>query len=302
MADDKLQQKRIERVNRLVAESMAMEAEEAREAGALGFMARALVQATMPHKACPGSEFVRKNGAFTLSLLAPAQVGLPYGALPRLLVAWVTTEALRTNERRLVLGDNLSGFMQQLDLVPTGGRWGTIGRIKNQMRRLFASSVCCIYDDPNPDHWAMTSVKIVEHADLWWNPKNPDQGALWESTLILGESFFTEAIEHPVPIDMRALRALRRSPMALDIYCWLTYRMSYLRKPTLIPWFALEAQFGADYKLTRQFRAAFLEQLRAVLVIYSGAHVEPLPEGLELRPSPTHVAPTAPLGIERGGG
>ena len=295
MADDKLQQKRIERVNRLVAESMAMEAEEAREAGALGFMARALVQATMPHKDCPGSEFVRKNGAFTLSLLAPAQIGLPYGALPRLLVAWVTTEAIRTGERRLVLGDNLSGFMQEIGLVPTGGRWGSIGRIKNQMRRLFASSVCCIYDDPNPDHWAMTSVKIVEHADLWWSPKNPEQGTLWESTLILGESFFTEALEHPVPIDIRALRALRRSPMALDIYCWLTYRMSYLRKPTLIPWFALEAQFGADYSRTRAFREAFLEHLKSVLVIYPGAKVEPLPDGLELRPSPTHVTPRHPL-------
>jgi len=300
MADDKLQQKRIERVNKLVAESMAMEAEAAREAGALGFMARALVQATMPHKACPGAAFVRKNGAFTLTLLSPPQIGLPYGALPRLLVAWVTTEAVRIGERRIVLGDNLSGFMRELGLVPTGGRWGTVGRIKGQMRRLFASSVSCTYDDPN--HWAMTSVKIVEHADLWWNPKNPDQGALFESTLILGESFFTEAIEHPVPVDMRALRSLRQSPMALDIYCWLTYRMSYLSKPTLIPWFALEAQFGADYTRPRAFREAFLQHLKAVLVVYPGANVEPLLDGLELRPSPTHVAPAAPLGLRRGGG
>jgi hypothetical protein len=98
-----------------------------------------------------------------------------------------------------------------------------------------------------------------------------------------------------VPIDIRALRALRRSPMALDIYCWLTYRMSYLRKPTLIPWFALEAQFGADYSRTRAFREAFLEHLKSVLVIYPGAKVEPLPDGLELRPSPTHVTPKHPL-------
>lgn len=293
MADDTLQQKRIERVNRLVAESMAMEADAAKEAGALGFMARALVQATMPHKACPGSEFSRKNGAFTLSLLAPAKIGLPYGALPRLLVAWVTTEAIRTSERRLVLGDSLSRFMAELDLVPTGGRWGSIGRIKGQMRRLFASSVCCTYDDPK--HWAMTSVKVVEHADLWWDPKNPDQGTLFESTLILGETFFNEAKEHPVPIDMRALRALRRSPMALDIYCWLTYRMSYLRHATVIPWVALEAQFGAEYKLTRQFRASFLEHLKSVRVIYPAANVEPTDDGLELRPSPTHVGPRQPL-------
>lgn len=42
------------------------------------------------------------------------------------------------------------------------------------------------------------------------------------------------------------LRALR-SPLALDIYCWLTYRASYLRRPTEIPWTALALQFGAGY-------------------------------------------------------
>ncbi len=37
-----------------------------------------------------------------------------------------------------------------------------------------------------------------------------------------------------VPIDLRALNALKGSPLALDIYSWLTYRMSYLRKPCLL--------------------------------------------------------------------
>jgi hypothetical protein len=37
-------------IERLIDESLAIEIEDAREAGALSFMARALVQATMPHK------------------------------------------------------------------------------------------------------------------------------------------------------------------------------------------------------------------------------------------------------------
>ena len=49
------------------------------EAGALGFMARAMVQATMPHRKVDGNEFERRNDAFTLSLMAPAKIGLPYG-------------------------------------------------------------------------------------------------------------------------------------------------------------------------------------------------------------------------------
>lgn len=274
-------------IEQLIADSLAIEADVAAEAGTLGYMARALVQATMPHSKHPGAEFTRTNGAFTLSLTAPSVIGLPYGALPRLLVAWVTTEAVRTKERRLVLGDHLSEFMRTLELVPTGGRWGSVTRLKDQMQRLFASSVSCTYDGGG--RWALTAVRVVEEADLWWDPKHPDQAALWQSTLTLGEKFFSEVTENPIPVDMRALQALRRSPLALDIYAWLTYRMSYLRKPVVIPWPVLEMQFGAEYKLTRQFRAAFLKQLRAVLLMYPEAKVSASVDGLKLRPSPTHV-------------
>ena len=64
-------------VERLITEALAIEAESAQNAGALGFMARAMVQATLPHKRVEGNEFERRNGAFTLSLLAPGRVGLP---------------------------------------------------------------------------------------------------------------------------------------------------------------------------------------------------------------------------------
>ena len=91
---------------------------------------------------------------------------------------------------------------------------------------------------------------------------------------------------------MRALKALKRSPMALDIYCWLTYRMSYLKRPTQIPWGALQAQFGADYADTPQgrqgFKRGFFRALRSVLTVYP-AKVEEGTQGLKLHPSKTHV-------------
>ena len=71
------------RVARLIEEALALETEEAQAAGALGFMARALVQATMPHRKPAPSEFVRRNSAFTLTIIAPSEVGLPYGRFSR---------------------------------------------------------------------------------------------------------------------------------------------------------------------------------------------------------------------------
>jgi hypothetical protein len=39
-----------DKLDMLIAESIAIEAEDAKQAGAVGFMARALTQATMPHR------------------------------------------------------------------------------------------------------------------------------------------------------------------------------------------------------------------------------------------------------------
>ena len=107
-------------LDRLITDALAIEAQDAKDAGALGYMARALVQATLPHSKPDSNEFERRNGAFTLVMLAPSKVGLPYGVIPRLMMAWMTTEVVRTNARAR-LGDSMSEFMRQLDMNPTGG-------------------------------------------------------------------------------------------------------------------------------------------------------------------------------------
>lgn len=274
-------------IDKLVNEVLAIEQEEAYKAGTIGYMARALIQATMPHSKTDSHEFKRRNGAFTLTMLANPEIGLPYGSIPRLLIAWITTEAAKTKQRELILGSSLSKFMAELDLIPSGGRWGSITRLKSQMKRLFSASISCIYDDGK--NWGIRNVTPIEKAELWWNPKNPNQAAIWESKLTLGETFFNEITEGPVPIDMRALKALKQSPMAIDIYCWLTYKMSYLRKITSIPWGALQVQFGADYKDLRQFKRRFLHQLKRVLFIYPDANVKESAGSLILLPSKSHV-------------
>lgn len=275
-----------ETVNKLVEEALAIETAEAKEAGAVGYMARLLVQATMPHSRTEGAIFKRYNGAYTLTMLADPDIGLPYGTKPRLLMSWLTTEVVRTGERTITLGESLSDFMRQLGLVPTGGRWGTITSLRDQTKRLFACSVKAVYADK--DRWSLDSVNVADHVDLWWNPRRPDQLGLWASSVTLSARFFESVSECPVPVDMRVLRALSRSPLALDIYCWLTYRMSYLKKQTVIPWPALEVQFGSDYQETRVFKHKFLMQLKKILLYYD-VNVEDGGEGLCLKPSLPHI-------------
>lgn len=51
-------------------------------------------------------------------------------------------------------------------------------------------------------------------------------------------------IDRPVPIDMQAIKALKQSPMALDIYTSSTYRAAYLKWPTVIPWASWRCNSG----------------------------------------------------------
>jgi hypothetical protein len=39
------------------------------------------------------------------------------------------------------------------------------------MRRLFASSISCIYE--GPAGWAMANVNVADRAELWWDSKQP---------------------------------------------------------------------------------------------------------------------------------
>jgi len=281
----------VRNISKLVDEALSVEAQEAKENGYLGYMARVLVQATMPHKRTEEDVFERRNGGFSLAMIAHPRVGLPYGTYPRLLLAWITTEAVRTRNHVLILGPTLSGFMSQIGLVPTGGRWGNIYPLRDRMKRLFTCTISCTYEDETQE--AAAGFRIAKKYQLWWDPKRPEQAALWQSTVTLSKDFFEEIVDRPVPIDMRALQILKRSPMALDIYCWLTYRLSYLKKKTEIPWPALQIQFGAGYPETPQgqwnFKYNFLKHLRSVLVVYPEAKVADSSYGLLLKPSKPHV-------------
>ena len=125
---------------------------------------------------------------------ATGGVKLPYGNIPRLLVAYITTEAVRTQSRVLVLEDALSAFMRKLGIYSTSGRGHT--RLRHQMDLLFHASVTLTYEDEQSRRY-MTS-PITDAGEFWWNPKRPDDRSLWESKIELGEKFSEEIIRHPV--------------------------------------------------------------------------------------------------------
>ena len=132
---------RFDQVNQLVR---ASEADPER-----GFMVRMMALCSLP-RTNPGNQhqYKRVNGPFKLIMSVSGDHKLPFGNLPRLLLAWLCTEAVRTQSRELVLGRSLAEFMRTLGIYHnSGGRGGVQTRLRNQMKRLFGCTVSLIYED-----------------------------------------------------------------------------------------------------------------------------------------------------------
>ena len=264
----------------------------------LGFMARMMVLCSLP-RINPGNrlQYKRVNGPYTLYMNAVGGNKLPFGNLPRLLLAWVCTEVVRTRSRELILGRSLSEFMRSLDILSSdsGGASGVRTRLRNQMRRLFGATVQLIYEDQHGE--ARVSSFIADRTEFWWNERKPGERTLWNSKIELSEKFFNEILLHPVPIDLNILTALKRCALGLDLYLWLGYRTFPLRAPQRITWRQVYRQFGLhpdkaiDKRTVLDFRRKVLRELKKIKVAWPGLNYSTAPGVLILHPSTPAIAP-----------
>ena len=263
----------------------------------MGFMTRLITLCSLP-RTNPGNQlqYKRINGPYKLIMTATGDTRLPFGNLPRLILAWLCTEVVKTQSRDLVLGKSLSAFMRTLGMEPVGGgATGARTRLRNQMNRLFACSVTLIY--ANEHGIASIHAPVATRTELWWDPKRPDESSLWESRIRIGEELFNEIISHPVPLDMNILNALKRSSLGLDLYLWLTYRTFALQEQLRLSWRQVYRQFGADPSrsgdkfIVRNFRTKCLRELTKIKVSWPGLNYTTARGTLILSPSKPAITP-----------
>ena len=260
-----------------------------------GFRGRTMALRSLP-RSNPGNQtqYVRQNGPYTLVMSVVGLHKLPFGTNPRLILAWVCTEVVRTQNRDIVLGRSLSEFMRKLGISSTDGRGQA--RLRNQMNRLFNCSVQLNYTAEGRETSA--TALVAELTDFWWNPKHPDQTGLWESKVRLSEAFFNEIVSHPVPLDMNTLKSLKRSPLGLDLYLWLTYRIFALTTPQRLTWRQLYRQFGvdpekaSDKRTVQNFRSRTVYELKKIKLAWPDLNYSTAPGVLILSPSRPTIAPS----------
>ena len=250
------------------------------------YLARQVVQCSLP-RSDPGNQtvFVRRNGNVSLVLEALTDpetmqtVGLPSGSIAKILWLWINTEAVfnknsldTENKYRLRPGRTLNAFLLSLRLKPNtgGGKFSHAKTVRDELTKLLRCHISFHQSegDGTRGRKSFVNMPIARSASLWWDFKNPDQAELFESEIILDEVFFEAITAAPVPVDMKIVVALMRSPLAIDVYTWAAYRVHVLEDAgqcqVEISVAALKEQFGAEYKRVDHFKAAFGKALEKV--------------------------------------
>lgn len=263
------------------------------------FLARQLVQTTLPHSN-PGNVPVwsRSSGSMTLTIQQGYDkngqpYGHPYGTIPRLLMYWMTTEAVRTKDRKLELGSSLADFMDELGLNPAtgGGKRSDAVRLKDQMTRLFESTISFTTElhsqSDDQEGEARERMLVAQTRVFWWDIKNPQQRSLWGSYVVLDPRFFEAITANPVPVNLRALRAIKRSPLALDLYSLLTYQAFKAGKAgrsRYMTWKQLQTTLGTGYTDTANLRKAIKPALSKIQAVYPSLVIGERDGGIEVLP------------------
>lgn len=170
---------------KMAEEIVSIMEHDASELGMISYMAQMLVQMTLPHSelrgtnGLPVTEYSKTNGRATLTIMTPSIYGgIPFGVVPRQLLMWLTTEAVRTKQKEIFLGDSLTAFMKDIGIAVTGGKEGSLTRFKKQSDRLFNSFIN--YDPGDATNAPRSNLKITssnKSFSFWKTDGKPT----WES-------------------------------------------------------------------------------------------------------------------------
>lgn len=257
------------------------------------FLVRHLLQAVLPEKS-PGniSEKVLVSGNLEVLLqpkIAPSSdksIGCPYGVFPRLLLFWMTKEALRSKSHRLNLGHSLADFMRELGLDShKEGRFSNAQRLLTQMERLFQAIIVFREKDEKGTEREeeKLSMQVAPEKKLWRDIKNLHQAELWESWIELSPDFFKSITAFPVDVDMKALSFLKNSSLALDLYAWTLYKafqVNITQKDYMLPWGLLRSQFGIKYRNTGEFSSEAWKAILNIKKVFQALNIKRLPNGI----------------------
>jgi hypothetical protein len=261
------------------------------ERSGLGITHAGFAMTSLPHKRIDDAVWERQGYQTTLLIESgrtrqKALIGIPYGSVARLILLYLQTEAIRTNNPEIVLGRSLNRWIERMDLTP-GGK--TRQLVTEQAKRISACRLTFFTDRRDGGELRQNGAFVRDAISLG-GVVDEAQPTLWQDKVRLDDGFWRSLREHPVPVREEAVRAIGTRSLAIDVYVWLAYRLHSLSKPMPVSWLAVHTQFGAGFALVKHLKPRFADALKIALAVYPEAHVDVDKTGLTLHPS----APAVP--------
>lgn len=262
----------------------------AAEEPAPSFLHSALCAMSLPVRrpADDTAPIIRQDGQYTLAItpkpvLRPENgqqklhvLGVPYGSLPRLILIHVMTQAVRSQSRRITLGASFTDWMRRMDFrtISYGPR-GSATLIRQQLDRLLACEWMIRWDGEDAKGSKEFGIKEIKLTNEYVGTDAKAGGFMRE--IVLTEGFFEHLRRHAVPLNEHAIRQLRDSATALDLYTWLAYRLPRVgaKRPSTLSWQQLAVHFGNEGRNIRKFRQTVRDAWeRQVSAVYPDARAE----------------------------
>lgn len=254
------------------------------------FITKIMSQVSMPYRRPKSKEVTRRNGTLRVTFTTSGDC-LPYGKYPRLFELWACT-MVKTHDacfdeetNTLNLGTTFREFLSMLN-IQVGGR--QLRTIKPQLENLFKCMYAISNDTSNTSEGVAFTVAEKWHID--WLRDEPQEHGLFENTVQLSKRYADYLRDSPVPVDLGIVARLN-SPMALDVYWWLTRRFSYLHDRQSIAWQQLYNQFGS-INVMRNFKMSFRKAVADVVAAWPEVRVTCGREYVTLYPSAPSVPTT----------
>ncbi|MDT7533120.1 replication protein RepA [Sphingobium sp. SA2] len=212
-------------------------------------------------------------------------LGVPYGAYPRVALIYLLSQAVMKQSRDVYLGRNFTEWMRRLgyQTVSYGPR-GTANLMREQVDRLLACEWQIRWDGTEADDnaFAVRDVKISnEYAG------SLDKNGSFAREIRMSEVFYSHLVDHAVPLNEVAIRELKGTPTALDLYTYLAYRLPRIGsdKGQIISWDQLAKHLGNEAD-SKRFRQTVRETMQLVSAVYPNANVDLSGKKVILHPSP----------------
>lgn len=259
----------------------------------LGITYSGFALTALPHRRLPDDQPWERKGHRIRLLIEPGRLpvrgggfklyGVPYGSRARMILLYLQTRALQTDNREVELGRSMHEWLDRMGLS-VGGQ--TYRDIREQASRISACNLTFAWEDTNTIGFEKDS---IVKGGIHLSASDPNQANIWEDRVLLSDAYFRELKAHPVPIWEPALKHIQNNSTSIDIYIWLAYRLHVLSRTTSLSWPAVFEQFGPGYARLRDFRKRFLDALQLALAVYPDARVEVDEQGLTLHPSPPPI-------------